>query len=78
MQGCKEGALSGLLAVLLLDPGGNVEAPRIGHEESAGDVEAVDGAAAEDVQQVGLGDTEEAKGERSLNGTKTDIDAQQG
>lgn len=30
-----------LLAVLLLDPRGDVEAPRVGHEERAENVEAV-------------------------------------
>ena len=51
------------LAVLLLDPRGDVEAPRVGHEERAKNVEAIHCASAKDVQQVALGDAVEADAE---------------
>ena len=51
------------LAVLLLDPRGDVEAPRVGHEERASNVEAIHCASAKDVQQVALGDAVEADAE---------------
>mmetsp|Transcript_24936 Transcript_24936/g.65759 ORF Transcript_24936/g.65759 Transcript_24936/m.65759 type:complete len:220 (+) Transcript_24936:262-921(+) len=53
-----------LLAVLLLDPASDVEAPRVGHQQGAENIPGVDRAAAQDVQQVGLRNAVHAKDER--------------
>ena len=46
-----------LLAVLLLDPGSDVQSPRVDREDHGTEhEEAVDGTAREDVEEVGLRD----------------------
>mmetsp|Transcript_5973 Transcript_5973/g.13128 ORF Transcript_5973/g.13128 Transcript_5973/m.13128 type:complete len:219 (+) Transcript_5973:290-946(+) len=54
------------LSVLLLDPAGDVEAPRVDRQnQGAEHKEAVHGAPAQDVDQVALRDAVKAKGQRN-------------
>merc|ERR1719197_784329 len=58
--------------VLLLDPGGHVEAPGVGHEERARDVPAVHRGPAEDVEEVRLRDAVAASEEGKTGGDAED------
>merc|ERR1719384_2641533 len=57
-----------LLAVLLLDPRGDVQAPRVRHQQRASHVEAVHRAPAQDVEQVALRDAVDADHESNARG----------
>merc|ERR1719197_87278 len=61
--------------VLLLDPGGHVEAPGVGHEEGARDVPAVHRGPAEDVEEVRLRNAVAADAEGKARENAVDIRA---